>query len=505
MDFSIHGLGGAYTQNRKSLSRRRARNQTEAEEASPMVSPAHEVEKDGWLSEHKRAEIAGIDQAVQATETALAMVQTAHSAVKEVDHWISVMAEVAAQAVEVTAGKKPDANRLDWLLQEFHKAREASDNVVESASFGKLRLLDGSLGMTGQAFGEGLAYVGASSRSRSSPPEGFPVHIVRAATQAEAVGDRALLPEVLKQALRLAIEADGRQAVLYPGAADSAEKIAAEMRARARENELEVQVEHTVDGRLRVRHARYGSAHCFTLRSSVPGVLSMSDGRPRFVNNGLDVVGLINGEQAFGEGEVLTGCAGNRTTDGLSVRYSGGQPKLSAVPELTLGRRSNWDIGLDHEGPIGDEVGRVILSHQPMVFRLGMGESETVSLSLNSMRSGQLGIGVESASGYASLAEIRLATAQLAMDAQEIIQRAREEVVGTENRLEELSSQVLEKALARLRARAETVSSLLSNIGDPRVARQLTQSLREQLHAHAGLALVAQPNPVPGTMMRLLA
>ena len=49
-------------------------------------------------------------------------------------------------------------------------------------------------------------------------------------------------------------------------------------------------------------------------------------GSPRRIDNGLDVVGAINGEPAQGEGRILTGCAGNRTTDGLAVRFTGKLP-----------------------------------------------------------------------------------------------------------------------------------------------------------------------------------
>ena len=231
----------------------------------------------------------------------------------------------------------------------------------------------------------------------------------------------------------------------------------------------------------------------------------MVDGRPRFVNNGQDVVGSINGEPAFGEGQVLTGCVGNRTSDGLSVRFSGAVQETPALPAAVQGRRSNWNIGLDDDGIPGTEVGRVILSHQPMVLRLGMADSESVSLSLNSMRSSHLGMGEETTCGFSSLAEIRLDAPHHAHDARKVFLRAREEVKDVVSRLEELTSLVLEGALVKLRARAESVSALLTNIGDSRAAYEATRVLREQFHAQAGLALAAQPNPVPGTMMRLLS
>jgi len=504
MDFSIHGLGGAYTKHRKSAPRKRVQGIRTVEGSIQSATPAFLAEQDGWLSEHQRAEFAGIDQAVQATETALAVVQAAQREVEKVSHWVSVVAEVIAQAVDLTANEGTSATRRDWLQEELDKAREASDKVVASARFGKLRLLDGSLGLTGQAFGEGLAYVGALSKSRSSPPEGYPVHIWRVATQAVAVGDEPLRQAYLNQALRLAIEADGRQAVLYPRGVHSAAKVVEALREKVRENNLEIQVGQTADGRLLVRHARYGSTHCFSIRSSVPGVLSMPDGSPRFVNNGQDVAGSINEEPAFGEGQVLTGCAGNRTTDGLSVRFSGTLPEGKVWQAPREGPRSNWNIGLD-DGPAGMEVGRVILSHQPLVFRLGLGESEAVSLSLNAMRTAQLGLGVENASGFQSLADIQLGSGQEILDAQEIATRAQEEICDVADRLAELSSQVLGQALAGLRTRAEQVGPSLTNISDKGMALSLTQTLKKQLHAQAGAALAAQPNPVRGAMMRLLA
>lgn len=56
--------------------------------------------------------------------------------------------------------------------------------------------------------------------------------------------------------------------------------------------------------------------------------------------DGLDVVGTINGESATGKGQILTGNSGNRTTDGLAVSVSGSAAGSSGTVTVTKGLAS---------------------------------------------------------------------------------------------------------------------------------------------------------------------
>ena len=71
---------------------------------------------------------------------------------------------------------------------------------------------------------------------------------------------------------------------------------------------------------------------------------------------GLDVAGTINGEDATGSGQLLTGDDGNANTDGLAVSYTGTSNEVDAgTITLTLGfaellDRTLFDITDSYEG-----------------------------------------------------------------------------------------------------------------------------------------------------------
>ncbi len=505
MDFSIRGTGGAFARDRKPLPRRRgAAPQSDPPQGRSDLPPPSAVHQ-AWLPEQSRALIAAVNEAVQAAETAAGVVATARAALSKIGGWISVLENEAVEAARWAAGDEGSAGRLSAHQAGVENAREEIEALVAGAGFGKLRLLDGSLGSSGKAFGDGLEFVTASPRARASPPDGFPVWIWQEATRATSVLELPAPGQLVAQPLRLTIEADGRQAVYHPGSREGPAEVVEGLRRRVAEGGLEVSVLAARGGGLIIRHQRYGSGHGFTLKSSHPGVFSLEDGRPRLVNNGQDVAGSINGEPAFGEGEVLTGCAGNRTTDGLSVRFSGSLPEHSVAPPGEE-KPSGWDIGLGPE-PLadGDATGRVILAQHGLVFRMGPGRERTITIRLNSMRCRRLGLGVETPSGFQSLADIRMGSANEVCDALPVIRRAGEEVAVAGQRLAEVADTVLGAVLAGLRAQAGGGGAFDTNIADPGGALQVARTLREHIPAAAQLALSAQDGSLPGAILRLLS
>jgi flagellar hook-associated protein 2 len=61
------------------------------------------------------------------------------------------------------------------------------------------------------------------------------------------------------------------------------------------------------------------------------------------VNNGADVAGTINGEDATGAGQILTGKSGNANTEGLSVKYTGTATGDAGTVKLTIGTADLFD------------------------------------------------------------------------------------------------------------------------------------------------------------------
>jgi len=92
-------------------------------------------------------------------------------------------------------------------------------------------------------------------------------------------------------------------------------------------------------GHLVLSHDNYGSNYSFTIsESAAASGNKLWTGGDQTVNNGVDVVGTINGEAATGSGQILTGNNGENNIDGLVIKYSGTDEDLDVGEvKLTLG------------------------------------------------------------------------------------------------------------------------------------------------------------------------
>ncbi len=82
----------------------------------------------------------------------------------------------------------------------------------------------------------------------------------------------------------------------------------------------------------------YGSAYDFTIsESAASDANKLWTGGDQTVNNGADVEGTINGEDATGSGQVLTGDDGETNVDGLVIKYTGSSTGVVGNVELTIG------------------------------------------------------------------------------------------------------------------------------------------------------------------------
>lgn len=509
MTMTIDGMGGSFIPRRGPEERKRRRRPEEPHSGAAASAQAAETTvHDSWFSEQSRAEIAAVAQAIQMAETATEIVEMASGGLSQISTWLAAMRGEIEQAVALHSGEESPASHAAHQ-RAMEQARDEIAGLVNSLQFGRLRLLDGGLGCTGMAFGDGLDFVRGSPRARASSPEGYPVWIRREATRASALVSMDMapfdpVPGGRRDPPRLVIEENSLRAEFAPAPRQNLGEIAAGLQQAVQAAGLAVVVEEGPCGQLLLRHIKHGAAHGITLACSIPGVFSQPDGGPLRIGNGQDVAGSINGEPARGEGQILTGMAGNRTTDGLAVRFSGNLP-VSAESGLVADSLERLGMGLEPDEMTGWHLmGRVILVQQPFVLRFGAAGSQTVSIRLDSMHPRGLGLGVDNASNFRSLAELRLGDGLMAASALKVIVRAEEELSQAQARLEELRGGALKESLCRLREDAERQRQIYTNIADGQGASQVAHELRNYMEEKGPAALNAQMQPLPGAMLRLL-
>ena len=105
------------------------------------------------ISEQMRAQIAGIKQAIDNSETAVGMVQTAEGALSEISGLLIKIRQLSVHAANEGAN---DEVMLQADQFEIDNALETIDRMTFNTQFGLKKILDGSQGANGVANGQGL-------------------------------------------------------------------------------------------------------------------------------------------------------------------------------------------------------------------------------------------------------------------------------------------------------------------------------------------------------------
>lgn len=434
------------------------------------------------ISEQMRAQISGISQAIDNSETAVGMVQTAESALTEVNTLLVKMRQLAVHAANEGAN---DQVMLQADQFEFANALDTIDRVTFNTQFGLKRILDGSQGANGAANGVGLEFIAATPATRSSPVQGYDVRVQQLATKAMVEGAAALTQEIIDAGEELTIAEGGKTVTFRTTPGDSVAQVAGKLKNEIRQFGLELDLELTEDNTLRLTHHKYGSEGTFSVASSSEGILSKEAGVMESATPGQDIVGTIGGHVAVGRGQVLTGANGT-PVEGLTVRYEG-----NVVTEADAG-----------EG--APSAGRVSVYQNSLVFQVGGNVGQSVSVSLNGTNTRFLGRGVANASGFRSLRDANLLDAQKAQDTMRLLDAATDEVTKTRAALGAFQKNTLESNLHQLRITAENLISAESTIRDADMAAEMAEFTRNSIMVQSATAMLAQANATPRTVLSLI-
>ena len=93
------------------------------------------------ISEHMRAQISGMEQAIRNNEVAISLVQTAEGSMNEISNILVNLRQRAISAANVGAS---DQDMIDANQAEIENALASIDRVVSTTQFGHYRLLDGT-------------------------------------------------------------------------------------------------------------------------------------------------------------------------------------------------------------------------------------------------------------------------------------------------------------------------------------------------------------------------
>ena len=438
------------------------------------------------ISERLRAQASGLQQAINNSETAISMVQTAEASMDEVSRALINARQLAVHAANEGAN---DAFMVQSDQQEIDNILTMVNRVANESQYGNNYLLDGSAAGHGVTVGANLEFVTATHEAETSGPNGYGVTITQAATRSEVVGAKAINQGIIDAGEQLTITEGGRTLDFRMVEGTSVEQTLNDLGKAISDAGLNVDLlrpdaattPNDQPLQINLRHKEFGSEHSFTAASKTAGLLSAKGDVSDWIQTGVDVAGEVNGEDATGRGQELTAGPGAFTSEGVAIRYSG------------------------EKAPEGNFAGTLTFSQNSLTFQIGANDGQTTSTSVRSMRPDQLGRAVFNGSGFDSLSEVDVTSLQGATDSIRVIDRAIEQVAIQRGDLGAFQKDNLESNLNYLRIANEELTSSESVLRDADMAAEMTAFTRNQIMTQAGTAMLTQANQLPSSVLALLA
>ncbi|MCP4547066.1 MAG: hypothetical protein GY835_11425, partial [bacterium] len=271
------------------------------------------------VSQSMRAQIAGLGQAIENSEIATSMVQTAEGALTEVHALLTSMRELAIHAANEGANSTAD---LAADQAEIDNALSTIDRISTNTQFGTKKLLDGSKGVQGSI--TDLATSVFRSATSATSAGVYTINVTAQAEKAHIDGTAgAAIALTAVETLTLDNNTTGVQATVNLAIGDDQQTVIDKINAHTATTGIVAVAEgNNID----LDSDTYGTAADITVTSSD----AANDGSRSGLgvgaaqqDEGVDIAGTFENAlgtvyQGDGVGAVLTGRAGN-AAEGLSI------------------------------------------------------------------------------------------------------------------------------------------------------------------------------------------
>ncbi len=432
------------------------------------------------VSENMRAQIAGLGQAIENSELATAMVQTAEGALTEVHALLMGMRELAIHAANEGANSVAD---LSADQAEIDNGMATINRIASQTQFGTKKLLDGSNGVTGVVTSGSVTFLGGGSETQSG------TYDIEVTTQAEmatlSTGNSGAIAGIAAdETLTLTNDSTGVSVTINLNAGDNRQTIIDKINAFSGSTSVEAAINGAND--ITLTSSLYGTAGDFTVVSNnaaTDGTQSGFSAGAGDTDNGVNIAGTYDSAgasyQADGMGAILTGRAGS-IVDGLVVQTTAA----------------------------AGTAGTVVVSNNSLVFQVGANTGQQVNLSIGNMSASNLAKGLDTTGGgtnqFANLAEVSILDAVKAADSLAIIDAAIEEISSIRGTLGAFQSNTLESGIANLRVAEENLIAAESTIRDTDMAAEMATFTRNQIMLQAATAMLSNANSTPQVVLQLL-
>jgi len=420
------------------------------------------------ISEKQRAQIAGLKAAIDNTDKAVAVVQTAEGALTEIN---SLLVKARSLSIDSANTGVNDADALAANQAEIDNVLDTINRIAANTQFGDSNLLDGSSGLQGTASDADVTFLKATSDTSAGS------YAVAVTTVAERANATAGTAQTTNLAAAETLTVNGVSISLNAGLDQNA--------VVSRINEFTGQtgvVAAVVGGATQLRTESFGTAATIDVISDTAAAATSSGfGTTLVQDSGVNVAGTIGGNAATGSGAVLTGSAG--ASQGIMVSIAEDAANLTQT--------------------VTGAQGNITIADNSLIFQIGANQNQTVSISIDSVDSTGLGIGV-AGNQFTNLNEISVTSASGAQDSIGIIDAAIDEISTLRGTLGAFQGNTLESTATNMRSTLENTVNAESVIRDTDFAEEISKFTNSQVLVQAGASVLSSANQSSQLILSLL-
>lgn len=420
------------------------------------------------ISEKQRAQIAGLRAAIDNSEKAVSLVQTAEGALSEIN---SLLIKVRSLAIDSANSGVNDSDALAANQSEIDNAIDTINRIANNTQFGTKKLLDGSSGIKATSTNSDVAFLKGTSDTTAGT---YSVTVTTA-------GERANVTAATAQTTTLATDE-----TLTVN--DVSISLTAGMNQNAvvdRINEFTAQTGVTaeiVSGSTRLYTDDFGTDASISVLSNVAAAGTSSGiGTTALTDTGVDIVGTIGGTSFNGTGNILTADSG--APKGLSIQIAG-----TSANAVTTGTAVTSTLSV---------------TDNSLQFQIGPNQNQTANIAIDRVNPVALGFGV-GGNQFNNLNEIDVTSAGKSQDSLAVIDAAIDDVTNLRGTLGAFQANTLESTANNLRATLENTVNAESVIRDTDFAEEIANFTKGQVLVQAGTSVLGNANQIPQQVLSLL-
>jgi flagellin len=419
------------------------------------------------ISEKQRAQIAGLRSAIDNSEKAVSVVQTAEGALSEIN---SLLVKVRSLAIDSANEGVNDSDALAANQSEIDNALETINRIANNTQFGTRKLLEGSSGISGVVSNSAVTFLKGTTDTQAGN------YSVAVTTTGQRGTTTASTAQTTTLSADETLTINNVSVTLTSGMTQN--------QVVDRINEFSAQTGVTADinsGSTRLYTNAFGADESVSVVSNVTAAGTSSGfGTSVATDSGRDIAGTINGSAFTGSGNVATANTGN--AKGISLQIAA----ASGVIDTETGA-----------------LGTVSAVDNSLNFQIGANAGQTANIAIASTTTSALGFGV-AGNQFNNLSEINVLSASKAADSLAVVDAAIDEITNARGTLGAFQANTLESTANNLRATLENTVNAESVIRDTDFAAEIAEFTKNQVLVQAGTSVLGNANQIPQQVLALL-